>query len=63
MNRQDFLRDEVKRLKWEEDITFKELAQDLLDMDYHAFINWLHGRCNLGSSRASILQEYINCIH
>ena len=48
MEEQNFLRNEVKRLRWAENITFKEIAEDLLDMDYHAFENWLHGRCNLG---------------
>ena len=62
MNNQDILRNQVKELRWKEDITFKEIAIDLLDMDYHAFINWLHGRSNLGIQRAKKLEDYINCI-
>ena len=62
MNIQDVLRDEVKRLRWEENITFKEISTDLLCMDYHAFINWLHSRTNLGSQRIKQLQDFINCM-
>jgi hypothetical protein len=62
MEEQDFLREQVKKLKWQEDIRYKEIAEDLLDMDYHAFINWLHCRCNLGRERALLLKEYISCI-
>lgn len=39
MNNQDILREEVKKIKWLEDITFKTIAEELLNMNYHAFIN------------------------
>ena len=57
--KQEFLRKECKRLKWEEEITYKEIAEDLLDMNYNAFINFLHGYKNLGEERVKILEDYI----
>lgn len=63
MNSQNYYREEIKRLRWEEDITFKEIAINLLDMNYHSFINWLGGRCNLSRNKLLILQDYIDCFH
>ena len=57
--KQEYLRKEVKRIKWEEDIDFKEIAEQLLEMNYNSFMNWLHGYCNLGYTRIKQLQEYI----
>ena len=62
LKEQDFLRDQVKRLKWQEDITYREVAEDLLGMKYNSFINWLHGYTNLGYERRKQLEEYINCM-
>ena len=62
INKQDILRNNTKKLKWEQNISYKILAEDLLDMDYHSFINWIHGRSNLGSMRAGILQDFIDCM-
>ena len=56
------MRADTKRLKWEQNINYKVLAEDLLDMDYHAFINWIHGRCKLGTTRAKILKDFIDCM-
>lgn len=61
MINQDILRIDTKRIKWEYGITYKEIAEDLLDMNYRAFINWIHNRCDLSSGRASSLREYIDC--
>jgi hypothetical protein len=61
MNEQDFLREQVKKIKWQENISYKTIAEDLLEMDYHAFINWLHCRCNLGREKRIKLNDYISC--
>lgn len=61
-NKQDFLREQVKRLKWQEDISYKEVAEDLLGMNYNSFINWLHCYCDLGNERIEILYDYIVCL-
>lgn len=59
---QDYLRKRVKRIKWQEDISYKTIAEDLLDMNYNSFINWLRGYCNLGSNRVKILYDYLENI-
>ena len=40
---QNYLREEVKRLKWQEGISYKYLAEELLDMKYNSFVNFVHG--------------------
>ena len=60
MNNQDILREEVKKVKWLEDITFKTIAEELLNMNYNAFINWLHGYKNLSSEKIKKLEDFIN---
>ena len=60
MNNQNILREEVKKVKWLEDITFKTIAEELLNMNYHAFINWLHGYKNLSSEKIKKLEDFIN---
>lgn len=59
MEEQDFLREQVKQLKWKEDISYKVIAEDLLGMNYRAFINWLHCRCKLGRQKILQLQDFI----
>lgn len=56
---QNYLREQVKRLKWQEDISYKVIAEDLLNMKYNSFINFLHGYKDLGYDRVQILKEYI----
>ena len=36
MKDQDFLREQVKKLKWQEDISYREIAEDLLCMKYNS---------------------------
>lgn len=60
MDNQNILREEVKKLKWLEDITFKTIAEDLLCMNYHAFINWLHGYKKLSDEKVLKLKDFIN---
>ena len=62
MKDQDFLREQVKKLKWQEDISYREIAEDLLCMKYNSFINWLHGYTNLGYERKKQLEEYSSCM-
>ena len=45
---QNYLREEVKRLKWQEGISYKYLAEELLDMKYNSFVNFVHGYKDLG---------------
>jgi hypothetical protein len=62
IDNQENLRNDTKRLKWEYGISYKEIAIDLLDMDYHSFINWVNGRCKLGRGRTATLRDFISCI-
>lgn len=60
MNIQNYLREEVKKLKWEENISYKVIAEDLLEMKYNSFINWLHGYKNLGRDKIEKLKDFVN---
>ena len=60
MNLQNELRTEVKKLKWQEGISYKVIAEDLLELKYNSFINWLHGYKNLSSKRLKLLKEFID---
>ena len=62
MNNQNYYRKEVRRLKWEEDIKYKTIAEDLLNMKYNSFINWLHYYTNLSEEKINILKDFINTI-
>lgn len=59
---QNYLREEVKRLKWKEGINYKYIAEELLCMKYNSFINFVHGYKDLGYKRAKILKTYIDDI-
>ena len=59
---QNYLREEVKRLKWQEGISYKYLAEELLDMKYNSFVNFVHGYKDLGYTRTRILKGYIEDI-
>ena len=59
---QEYLREQVKRLKWEEDISYKTIAEELLNMNYHSFINFMKGYKNLGYERSRMLKNYIDDI-
>lgn len=56
---QNYLREQVKRLKWKEGISYKTIAEDLLDMNYNSFINFVNGYKDLGYERTIILKGYI----
>lgn len=62
MDIQDNLRKEVRKLKWEEGINYKIIAEDLLEMKYNSFINWLHKYKDLSNKRINILKDFINTI-
>lgn len=57
---QNYLREQVKRIKWQENISYKTIAEDLLEMNYNSFINFLHGYKDLGYERVKILKSFIN---
>lgn len=59
---QEYLREQVRKLKWQENISYKEIAEELLNMNYNSFMNYLHGYKNLGSTRVKILKDYINTL-
>lgn len=59
LDEQNYLREEVKRLKWQEGISYKFLAEELLDMKYNSFINFVNGYKNLGYKRIRLLKGYI----
>lgn len=56
---QDYLREQVRRLKWQEGISYKYLAEELLDMKYNSFINFATGKKNLGYNRTKLLKGFI----
>lgn len=60
MDLQAILRSEVKRIKWEEEISYKIIAEELLNMKYNSFINWLHGYKKLSQQKTKILYDFIN---
>ena len=62
MNLQEYFREEVKKLKWQKDISYKFIANNLLDMNYNAFINWIRGYKNLGTNKLNKLKNFINSI-
>ena len=59
---QDYLREQVKRLKWQEGMNYKCIAEELLGMKYNSFINFIHGYKKLGYKRARKLKEYVDDI-
>lgn len=59
MNRQDFLRKEVKLAKaCNDDIFYKDFAE-YLEMTEHSFYNWLNGEYEMKSSKAKKLHEVV----
>ena len=59
MNKQDYLREKCKQLRWQKEITYKTLAKDILCMNYNSFINWLHSYSKLSCKREQILNDYV----
>lgn len=59
---QIFLRNEVKRLRWQKDISYKFIAENVLKMNYRAFLNFIHNHSRLGNTRTNKLKEYIKSI-
>lgn len=63
MKNQDYIRKEVKLLKLEGIISYKELAEDYLNITYNGFMNWLCGFKNLSTSKIRLLQEIIDILN
>lgn len=59
---QDYLRNCVKKLKWNNDICFKEISGELLGISYHSFINWKRGEYDLSEEKARELLDYVECL-
>lgn len=59
MRNQEYLREMVKEAKWKENISFKTIAEELLDMNYNSFINFVDGYKNLGKEREKILEDFL----
>ena len=62
MREQEYLREQVKRLKWQEGISYKTIAEELLDMNYNSFVNFVNGYKELGYKRSRILSDFIQNI-
>lgn len=58
MKDQEYLRSQCKRLKWEEEISYKEMAEHL-DLKYNSFMNFICGYKNLGERSVKRLEEFI----
>lgn len=55
----DNLRKEVKLLKALQGISYKEIAEDYLEMKQDSFYSWLHGYYNLSEERQQLLYDVI----
>lgn len=60
MSKQDELRCAVRKLKWQDGISYKEIATELLDMNVNAFYNFVNGQCDLGYKRVRLLTSYLS---
>ncbi len=58
---QDNLRKEVKVLKALQNITYKELAEDL-EIHRNSFYNWLKGYYELSTEKAERLKEILELL-
>ena len=58
MNQQR-LRERVRLLKATQETTYKELAQDLLDIKAGSFYNFMNRRTKLSNEKATLLQDYL----
>lgn len=60
IDEQNYLREEIKRIKWQKDISYKYIANEILKMKYNSFINFVHGYKDLGYERRRILKMFID---
>lgn len=58
----DFLRKEVKLLKALQGVSYRELAEEYLEMRTNSFYNWLRGEYSLSQEKASRLYDIIGCL-
>ena len=59
---QNYLRKCVTKIKWESDIDYREIAEELLSIKYRSFLNWKKGTYNLSEEKAKILLDYVECL-
>ena len=57
--KQEELRQMARIVKATEDVSFKEMAEDLLNINCHSFYNWLNGEYNLSRSKSLELYEFL----
>lgn len=55
----DNLRKEVKLLKALQGISYKEIAEDYLEMKQDSFYAWLHGYYNLSEEKQQLLYDVV----
>ena len=61
MINQDELRKSVKLLKAYDCISsYKELAEEYLQVSYKGFLNWLNAQYNYGNDKAKLLESIVN---
>lgn len=61
MNNQDMLRYKVKLLKAQGAIeSFKEIAEDYLNVSYRGFLNWLNKQYDYGEEKVNVLTTIID---
>ena len=57
--KQEELRQMARIVKATEDVSFKEMAEDLLNINCHSFYNWLNGEYNLSQSKSLELYKFL----
>lgn len=61
MRTQDELRKKVKLLKVYEGVSsYKELAEEYLNVSYKGFLNWLNGQYDYGAEKIKLLDSIID---
>ena len=55
----DYLRKEVKLLKALQGISYKEIAEEYLEVSYKGFLNWLNGQYEYGADKRKDLEEIV----
>lgn len=53
-------RKECRRLKWEEGIAYKVMAEDWLKMNYNTFINFVHGQASISDEKIRTLNKHFD---
>lgn len=62
MKQDEIRRKTVYLVKVLKESTYREIAEDLLEIRYESFINYLNGQYELSRSKAQELDEWLNDI-